>query len=75
MTSHCTTMKFYLLALIICVFAVSGCTNKTVYQTIQHQQRLDCEQHPPSEYNGCLEQYSEPYESYKKSRDDLLDDV
>jgi len=50
----------------------SACTNKDIYQSIQHDAQLKCQQIPPQEYQDCMDQHSQSYESYKRSRDEII---
>lgn len=53
---------------------LSGCSSKDVYTNIQSNGKRECEQGPPAQYNECMTQYGESYESYKNSRDKLFKD-
>jgi len=58
--------------LIASVLLAAGCTNRSVYDSIRHNGQLECQRVPPADYQNCMHRYAESYESYKKSRDELL---
>lgn len=64
-------MKVLVLKIMVALF-LTGCTSKDVYNIIQNNGKRMCENGPPGQYDECMAQYSESYESYKKSRDKLL---
>lgn len=54
--------------------ATPACSNRQVYDAVQQNQQLECQKLQGSQYEECMEQLSEPYDSYKSSRDELLKD-
>lgn len=55
------------------IFLVAGCSNKAVYENLQHNQRLHCEQLPISEYERCMRDAEKSYEQYEKERQEYLE--
>lgn len=51
---------------------IAACTNKAIYQSVQHNEQLKCQKAPPQEYQGCMDQHSQSYQSYKQSRDEIM---
>ena len=49
---------------------LSGCTSQQLYRFGQDYQRDQCRNVPASEYQACLEQANESYDSYKRKRDE-----
>jgi hypothetical protein len=58
-------------AIVLCVFALSACSNRQVYDAIQQNQQLECQKLQGSQYEECMKQVSEPYDAYKRDRDEL----
>ncbi|MEH6558685.1 MAG: hypothetical protein V7708_12860 [Oceanicoccus sp.] len=57
----------------IVIAAVTACSNEQIYTAVQQNQQVSCQKEQQPIYEECIEQSSEPYEDYKKSRDDLLE--
>lgn len=47
---------------------LSACSNRDIYEAVQHNQKLKCEKLPPAQYEECMEQAGESYESYERRR-------
>lgn len=50
---------------------LSACSNGAIYSNIQHNQRLECEKQPPSQYEKCMEEANRSYADYKQQREEL----
>jgi len=61
----------YPAALLLCALALSACSNRQVYDAIQQNQQLECQKLPGTQYEECMKQVSEPYDAYKRERDEL----
>ena len=48
---------------------LGGCTNRQIYEGIQKNRQLQCQKGPASQYDECMRSLSEPYESYRKKRE------
>ena len=58
--------------LFVCVlFTISGCSSKAVYDNIQRDNRQQCMDVPPPQYEECLERSSKSYEEYEREREAL----
>ena len=53
---------------LIAVFFLTGCSNKTVYDNIQKNNRNDCNTVPPSQYEECIKRTNKSYEEYEQDR-------
>jgi hypothetical protein len=51
--------------------ALGACSNQQVYNAVQHNQQLECQKLPGIQYEECMRQVSEPYESYEREREEL----
>ncbi len=71
MVGTALTQKGYPVALVLCALALSACSNRQVYDTIQNNQQLECQKLPGTQYEECMKQVSEPYDQYKRDRDEL----
>ena len=60
---------------VILLAILSGCSNRAIYENIQHQNRQDCLTLPPSQYDECMEAASKRYDEYKRERDEITSDV
>ncbi|HKQ29768.1 MAG TPA: hypothetical protein VJS66_00640 [Burkholderiales bacterium] len=59
--------------LIGCSLLTTACTNRTVYDTLRGNERLECNRLPNgSERDECLQRTTEDYDSYKRKRDEAL---
>ena len=48
---------------------LQGCSNQQIYQAIQEHKKAECRMHPSSDdYEACMKQQEEPYESYERAR-------
>ena len=52
---------------------VAACSNKAIYDNIQHSNRRQCAELPPSQYEQCVKQANKPYEEYEKERQEALE--
>jgi len=51
--------------------AMSGCTNKQIYEATQPKyNEAECMRLPQSQYEECISRGAEPYEEYEKERND-----
>ena len=64
-------MKTGLIFIVLTLAA--ACSHKAVYDTIQHNNRLDCEKEPPAQYDQCMEETHQSYEEYERQRKDSTD--
>jgi len=58
-------------ALVLCVLALPACSNRQVYDAIKKNRQLECQKLPGTQYDECMKQVSEPYDDYKRDRDEL----
>ncbi len=58
-------------ALALCALALTACSNRQVYDAIQQNRQLECQKLPGTQYDECMKQVSEPYDDYKRDRDEL----
>jgi hypothetical protein len=57
--------------LIICVIAISACSNRHIYDAVQHNNELECGKLPQAQYEQCMEEISQSYEEYQRDREEL----
>lgn len=48
---------------------LQACTNREVYDALQNRQKVLCQEQPKSEYEKCMQQADESYDTYKKNRE------
>lgn len=57
----------------ITLIALSGgCSERQLYNSIQHNRFLECQELPESQYEACLQEVKESFESYQLKRWELL---
>ncbi|MCX7545488.1 hypothetical protein [Marinicella gelatinilytica] len=54
----------YLMALCL----LSSCSSQAVYNNIQINNRTDCSQGPPSEFEECFKRTQKSFEEYEQER-------
>ncbi len=64
------------LALLLAVLAVAiaGCSNRQVYEAIQHSNQQECQKNPKHTREKCMRQVSDPYEKYEAERQATIED-
>jgi len=62
--------KLHYLAIFLFPVLLQGCTNREVYEALQNRQKVLCQEQPESEYEKCMQQADESYDSYRKNRED-----
>jgi hypothetical protein len=63
-----------LAALALGLGLVQACSHQQVYDAVQQNRQFECQKLPGSQYEECMEQYSEPYEEYERERQELLEE-
>ncbi|MFE8072575.1 hypothetical protein QQM79_16060 [Marinobacteraceae bacterium S3BR75-40.1] len=54
--------------MIFFLFALGGCSNKAIYDNMQHHNRQACNEVPPSQYEDCVERANKSYDEYQRER-------
>lgn len=65
-------MRSLIMGSVLCVLlGVQGCSHRQIYQSFQENGKIACGKRPTSdEYAACMRQYEEPYDSYKRTREE-----
>lgn len=53
---------------LVVLVLLGGCSSKAVYDNIQLNNRLACNEVPPPRYEECIERTNQPYEAYERAR-------
>lgn len=61
----------FILALLL---AVSGCSNRAVYENFQINQRNRCLEGPQAAYEECMEGTDKSFEEFEQERREYLED-
>ncbi|WP_126454755.1 hypothetical protein [Sulfuriflexus mobilis] len=61
----------YILIMSSIVF-MQACSSRQVYESIQLNQKLECQKLPHSEYAECMERAGENYEKYTQEREEVI---
>ena len=64
------TNRIRCLAVFLPLLLLQACTEQAMYEAVKNRQKVLCQQQPRSEYQECMEQASESYDTYKKNRED-----
>jgi hypothetical protein len=56
----------------VCVLTF-GCSSRAVYDNMQRNNRQECANGPPAQYDECLDRSSKSYEEYQRDRKVVLD--
>ncbi|GAB5414200.1 MAG: hypothetical protein Cons2KO_18030 [Congregibacter sp.] len=48
-----------------------GCSNEQIYDTIQHNNELECSKLPQGQYEDCMAQIDQPYEEYERELEEV----
>ncbi len=66
----------YIAALLIAasVGMLAACSNKQVYEAVQQANIQECQKNHKSARERCIEQVSQPYEDYQRSRQAAMQD-
>lgn len=57
--------------LLVCIL-LAGCSSKAVYDNVQRNNRQECVNVPPAQYEECIQRSSQSYEEYKRDRAEVL---
>ena len=55
---------------LLLISLLGACSNEAVYNNIQHNQRLECEKLPPSQYEECMAESGGSFEEYQQHRNE-----
>lgn len=59
---------------VFALLAIQSCTQQEIYTAIQQNRQIDCQRKQQPLYEECMEQSSEPYEDYRRAREELLEE-
>ncbi|OFE12160.1 hypothetical protein PHACT_02610 [Pseudohongiella acticola] len=60
--------RIALLLIVACLLALSGCSNRGVYEGIQASNRLECHRLPPSQFDDCMQRANKSFNEYERER-------
>ena len=55
------------------IFSVAGCSNKAVYDNIQHNNRQECNTVPPAQYEECMARSNKSYDEHEREREAVVE--
>jgi hypothetical protein len=67
-------MEWRFLILLMLGLAITGCTQKNLYHSIQEHHRNQCKMEPPPLDQECLEALTKSHEDYLEEREEVLRD-
>ena len=65
--------SFTILLLAGCMAVSMGCSNKSIYEAVQHSNEQECQKQQKSVRERCMEEVDESYEDYEGSRQEILE--
>ena len=65
-------MRFLPLAVLLALIA--GCSNQSIYESIQINQRSQCVEKQGKKYFDCVDKTKKSYEDYREALEELKDD-
>ena len=63
-------MRIYFIVIVSLLFF--GCSNKSIYNNVQLNNRQSCQKLPPSQYDECIKQTEKSYDEYERERNEIL---
>lgn len=60
-------------AIVTAIFLAS-CSNRAVYDALQGSGKLDCQKRPQGQYEECMRDNDQSYDSYEKERESALEE-
>ncbi len=52
------------------VLFLGACSNKQVYEAVQHNEKVECGNLPQERYEQCMKELDTSYEEYEEARKD-----
>jgi hypothetical protein len=53
---------------VLLLLALAACTSRQLYESARHNEALECQKRPPSQYDECMKAASVTYEEYRRER-------
>ena len=57
----------------LAVLSLSACSNQQLYDTVQHNNEIECSKLPQAQYEECMAEIDQPYDEYERERQVLSD--
>jgi hypothetical protein len=51
---------------------LAACSNRQVYEAAQENRKIECQKSPPGQFEACLVEHNESYESYERERKEIV---
>jgi hypothetical protein len=61
------------LLMVLMMFGIAGCSNKTIYDTLHIIERSKCVKESPPTYFECIERSNKSYEKYERERKESME--
>ena len=56
----------------ITLIVLPSCSNQELYEAVQHNVQLECQKLPQDQFEQCVVDASEPYDSYSRKRQEVI---
>jgi hypothetical protein len=66
-----TTSRVRPLVIVLSLVLLHACSDRQVYDALQNRQKVLCQEAPRSEYQKCMDEANESYDTYKKERESV----
>lgn len=53
------------------LLAITGCSDRQLYEAMQKRGRVECQTLPESQYEDCIKDYQQSYDDYKRALDEV----
>ena len=63
--------KPLVVVVVAAVSLVSACSNQQLYDTVQHNNEIECSKLPQAQYEECMAEIDQPYDEYERERQEL----
>lgn len=50
---------------------LSSCSNRQMYNAVQSNRQIECQRLPAVQYDECMNELDESYDSYEKKREEI----
>lgn len=50
---------------------LSSCSNRQMYNAVQNNRQIECQRLPVVQYDECMNELDESYDSYEKKREEI----
>ncbi|MBN1379946.1 MAG: hypothetical protein JXA04_12010 [Gammaproteobacteria bacterium] len=60
--------------LLASITLVCGCSSEQIYTAIQENRQFECKKLPQPQYEECMKDYDQSYDSYRRDREEIVEE-